>query len=951
MSESIYFLDDKQKLLKVFGESKIIESIQSKEITPDKSELMNDTLSASVIDDDKIRDAAFMAVREDGSSFSMYKITADSDPRGRLNFSGVNFAVDELSAYIVTDMRPKDKSFKQVAEQILGYTNGEWRVGFVDSTLPALSGTFYYLSVRDALKQLQTFGCEILFKCTITGNKVTDKWIEIYKQIGKVSNKRFVYGSNALEVVRQRDRSQLYTSIIGRGKGEEVGDGYGRRIEFTNVEWKKSKGDPLDKPKEQNWLEYPEMTALYGIPMKNGSKRKRETVLILEDIEDPAELLQVTYENLVEYSRPLIQFKTSILGGDAIGNIVPIHRSDKGYHYRTRVFSMKLDRVTGKVECGLGDNLNSSSTRQAASIQNSVANLAETKMTFYDSTEISKWQSDIIRGAHGGAVILMSPSDYPADHPQRGESRQPFQMVWMDGDSIQTSSHFLVANSDGIGFIDGDFYTSPFKTAWTIDGKFNADFIRTGTILADIFETSFNKLGDTLKLVSGALQVKNGDKKLMELTKRGLEFSDKHGQAIGTIGTVDSSGDPWPSGTGGQEPEDNALVLRADNRYIYLVPAADKGLLITSSMNYHNNNSTFRGDVVIQGSVDIRNGDLKIDGQQVYPGGSGGGVGPSGSTYEPINIGSNITGNPNIVAWLDKYTKLYGISDYIGLAYALIMVENPSTDGTDDIMQSSESAGYPGPGYLKGEASVKQGCKHLAEQIKNGQTQNVDIWGVMQGYNFGSAYIPWLANRGGKNTTDLAEEYSRDVVAPSLGNTTGATYPYVNAVSQADGRTYLYVNGGNFHYAAMIRQYVKVTESAGYVVPISKPVTVTSEFGYRQHPITGAYELHNGIDLVNGNPTTPIYASAAGEVVIAGSYPEWYGNYVVIKHSDGLYTGYAHQSQLRVSVGDTVKQGQQIGNMGTTGPSTGPHLHFQFFKNGPWPSQNDFINPREYINF
>lgn len=951
MSESIYFLDDKQKLLKVFGESKIIESIQAKEITPDKSELMNDTLSVSVIDDDKIRDAAFMAVREDGSSFSMYKITADSDPRGRLNFSGVNFAVDELSAYIVTDMRPKDKSFKQVAEQILGYTNGEWRVGFVDSTLPALSGTFYYLSVRDALKQLQTFGCEILFKCTITGNKVTDKWIEIYKQIGKVSNKRFVYGSNALEVVRQRDRSQLYTSIIGRGKGEEVGDGYGRRIEFTNVEWKKSKGDPLDKPKGQNWLEYPEMTALYGIPMKNGSKRKRETVLILEDIEDPVELLQATYENLVEYSRPLIQFKTSILGGDAIGNIVPIHRSDKGYHYKTRVFSMKLDRVTGKVECGLGDNLNSSSTRQAASIQNSVANLAETKMTFYDSTEISKWQSDIIRGAHGGAVILMSPSDYPANHPQRGESRQPFQMVWMDGDSIQTSSHFLVANSDGIGFIDGDFYTSPFKTAWTIDGKFNADFIRTGTILADIFETSFNKLGDTLKLVSGALQVKNGDKKLMELTKRGLEFSDKHGQAIGTIGTVDSSGDPWPSGTGGQEPEDNALVLRADNRYIYLVPAADKGLLITSSMNYHNNNSTFRGDVVIQGSVDIRNGDLKIDGQQVYPGGSGGGVGPSGSTYEPINIGSNITGNPNIVAWLDKYTKLYGISDYIGLAYALIMVENPSTDGTDDIMQSSESAGYPGPGYLTGEASVKQGCKHLAEQIKNGQTQNVDIWGVMQGYNFGSAYIPWLANRGGKNTTDLAEEYSRDVVAPSLGNTTGATYPYVNAVSQADGRTYLYVNGGNFHYAAMIRQYVKVTESVGYVVPISKPVTVTSEFGYRQHPITGAYELHNGIDLVNGNPTTPIYASAAGEVVIAGSYPEWYGNYVVIKHSDGLYTGYAHQSQLRVSVGDTVKQGQQIGNMGTTGPSTGPHLHFQFFKNGPWPSQNDFINPREYINF
>lgn len=952
MSESIYFLNDEQELLKVCGESKIIESIQSKEITADKSELMNDTLSVSVLDDKKIRDAAFMAVRENDDSFSMYKITADSDPRGRLSFTGINFAVDELHSFIVLDMRPSNRSIKQVAEQILGYTNAEWRVGYVDPTLPAISGTFYYLSVKDALKQLQTFGCEIVFKCKIDGNKITDKWIEIYKQIGIFSNKRFVYGSNALEVVRQRDRSQLYTSIIGRGKGEEVGDGYGRRIEFTDIEWKKSNGNPLDKPKGQNWLEYPEMTALYGIPMKNGSKRKRETVLILEDIEDPKELLQATYENLVEYSRPLIQFKTSVLGGDSIGNTVTIHRSDKNYHYKTRVFSVKIDRIRDKVECGLGDNLNTSSTRQAASVQNSVTNLAETKMTFYDSTEISKWQSDIIRGAHGGAVILMSPSDYPANHPQRGESRQPFQMVWMDGDSIQTSSHFLVANSDGIGFIDGDFYTSPFKTAWTIDGKFNADFIQTGSIIADIFETSFNKLGEILKLSAGSLQAMKNGKKIMELTSKGMEFWGANRQ-IGTIGTTDSAGNPFPEASTPTPLEDNSLVIKTEGDGKYILISTKEGygwVFLGDGSGIYRGDVTHQGNVRITGDLDVQ-GQIRIQGQQVYPGGSGGGVGPGGATYDPINIGSNITGNANIVAWLEKYTKLYGISDYIGLAYALIMVENPGTDGTDDIMQSSESAGYPGPGYLTGEASVKQGCKHLAQQIKNGQDQNVDIWGVMQGYNFGSAYIPWLSNRGGVNTTDLAEVYSRTVVAPSLGNTTGATYPYVNAVSQADGRTYLYVNGGNFHYAAMIRQYVKVNESSGYVVPISKPVTVTSEFGYRYHPITGSYELHNGIDLVNGNATTPIYASAAGEVVIAGSYPDWYGNYVVIKHSDGLYTGYAHQSQLRVSVGDTVNQGQQIGNMGTTGPSTGPHLHFQFFTNGPWPSNSDFINPREHINF
>lgn len=970
MSESIYFLDDKQALIKVVHEDKIIECIQTKEITADKSELMNDTLSVSVLDDEKIRDASFMAIREEDKSFSMYKITADSDPRGRLSFTGVSFAVDELNAFVVSDIRPQNKGMKQVAELIIAFTNNEWRVGYVDPTLPALSGSFYYISVKDALKQLQTFGCEILFKCTITGNKVTDKWIEIYKQIGVVSNKRFVYGSNALEVVRQRDRSQLYTSIIGRGKGEEVGDGYGRRIEFTDVEWKKSNGNPLDKPKGQNWLEYPEMTALYGIPMKNGSKRKRETVIILEDVEDPKELLQATYENLVEYSRPLIQFKTTVLGADSIGNTVPIHRADKGYHYKTRVFSVKLDRVTGKVEAGLGDNLNNSSTRQAASVQNSVANLAETKMTFYQSTEIGKYQDDIMRGAgaNGGSVYQVNGIESGVSN-----SREVYETVYMDGPDIPNSQHFMIENSEGISFKqckEGewssimDVHNGPSNTAWTLDGVFNAKFIQAGILSGILVQgVALKTLDDKdfqVVIEGGKVEFEK------QVVSTGLE--DVHGESLGAISATYGNG-----GINGfaiiQEPgyifSINTGAENGSSLPIFQVPADstpdNQKYTLYGNGTFSAGTVTFKDDVVFEGDVEFKK-NVKIagrldsesiytGGQQVYPGGSGGGVGPSGSTYDPINIGSNITGNANIVAWLEKYTKLYGIFDYIGLAYALIMVENPSTDGTDDIMQSSESAGYPGPGYLTGEASVKQGCKHLAEQIKNGQDQNVDIWGVMQGYNFGSEYIPWLANRGGKNTTDLAEVYSRDVVAPSLGNTTGATYSYVNAVSQADGRTYLYLNGGNFHYAAMIRQYVQVNESTGYVVPISKPVTVTSEFGYRIHPITGAYSLHNGIDLVNGNATTPIFAAAAGEVVIAGSYPDWYGNYVVIKHADGLYTGYAHQSQLRVSVGDTVNQGQQIGNMGTTGPSTGPHLHFQFFTNGPWPSSDDFINPREHIDF
>lgn len=605
-------------------------------------------------------------------------------------------------------------------------------------------------------------------------------------------------------------------------------------------------------------------------------------------------------------------------------------------HIDTKITSVVYDSLTEKnKKIYAGDAQMAFYTKQNYELQETIKTL--TKKGYM--SEFVDYVTNLINGVEGGSVL-----QYPKN--------KPHTTYYMDSDSRDTAKDVIAINNQGLGF-SRTGWLGPFVNAWGIDGTLNADFIRAGKIRTNIMEVSFNGMGDLLRMVSGTLQLWNGELKIMELTKKGLQFwsGDK---SLGTIGTA---GEPFPDLVDQDGPvlmDGKALMIRgdADNDYIALSAKTGTGIILGNGKGMYliDDNIRVIGDITLSGGMNVM-GDLKINGQQVYPGGSGGGVGPSGATYDPINIGSNITGNANIVAWLEKYTKLYGISDYIGLAYALIMVENPGTDGTDDIMQSSESAGYPGPGYLTGEASVKQGCKHLAQQIKNGQDQNVDIWGVMQGYNFGSAYIPWLSNRGGVNTTDLAEVYSRTVVAPSLGNTTGATYPYVNAVSQADGRTYLYVNGGNFHYAAMIRQYVKVNESSGYVVPISKPVTVTSEFGYRYHPITGSYELHNGIDLVNGNATTPIYASAAGEVVIAGSYPDWYGNYVVIKHSDGLYTGYAHQSQLRVSVGDTVNQGQQIGNMGTTGPSTGPHLHFQFFTNGPWPSSDDFINPREHIDF
>ncbi|MGC5538207.1 phage tail spike protein [Enterococcus faecium] len=632
MDKDVYFFDENQKLIKIVGEDKLFSVVQEKEITPSKDELINDKLAVSMEFDDEIKESAYMAVRESESSFSMYKIIGIADPGSLLIFTGINFGPDELDAYIINDIRPANEFFQKTIQRVIDFTLGEWRVGHLDSTLPAVSMTFYYCSIREALKNLQTLGCEIVFRCNLSGEGITDKWIEVYKQIGEYSNERYEYGDKALTIEKEVDRSNIYTSLIGRGRGEEVGDGYGRRIEFDQVYWSKSKGDPLNKPTGQINLEIPEMTEKYGIPTKNGKRRKREKVVIFEDCEEPTELIQLTYQELVNCSRPLVQFKATIFGADQLGNTIRIHRDNRGYHYETRIFSVKIDRLTGKVETGLGDNLNNSATRQASNTQTALQTLDEKKMTFYESTEVSKWQSDIIRGAKGGSIIMMNPWD-----TGKGESRQPYQMVWMNGDSIATSNHFLVANSEGIGFIDGKFNEANFRTAWTIDGNFNANYIQSGRIRADIFETSFNAVGDQLKLVKGALQVVNSNKKIMELTKKGMEFWNRK-ESIGTIGTTDSAGNPFPNAVTPTPLEENSLVIRTngDGKYILISPTAEKGFVLLG-----NGKAYYFGDLDIQGKLTVR-------GKEVIPGQNGG---PSGGGETPGGYPDELKTDAEKRAW------------------------------------------------------------------------------------------------------------------------------------------------------------------------------------------------------------------------------------------------------------------------------------------------------------
>lgn len=129
--------------------------------------------------------------------------------------------------------------------------------------------------------------------------------------------------------------------------------------------------------------------------------------------------------------------------------------------------------------------------------------------------------------------------------------------------------------------------------------------------------------------------------------------------------------------------------------------------------------------------------------------------------------------------------------------------------------------------------------------------------------------------------------------------------------------------------------------NATWVTPVSG-WTLTSPFGMRLHPVLGYYRMHNGIDMACAQGT-PIYATRAGVVTVASYQAGGAGNYVSINHLDGFASIYMHMTHYVVSAGQTVSQGQLIGYVGSTGISTGPHLHFGISYAGT------YVNPLAYI--
>ena len=386
-----FLLDKQQNIIGRLSEEYILEATFTEEINtagellitlPAKKRLSGNVIHVLITNPSK------------DHSYLMFKIIKETVKDEEVEYTAVESAYDELTSYgYIQDKRPTANA-QTIAEMILKDTR--WHVGEIPDTSETFI-SFYYLSVLDCLKKIvQTFDFEIGFDVLINDaeNQITDRRVNFYIKQGEQTGKRFEYGSNLLSIKQEQDTQNIYTALVGRGKGVQVSggdddntpDGYGRRITFADVEWSKSNGDPLDKPKGQEWLEDPDATKQLGF----SDGHMRIGLEVFEDVDDPKTLLQKTYEALKTAERPQVQFSASVIntGELHLGDRVGITRNDIGIAYETRVFKVQhnlLDETQNKID--LGDNLEQTNnlSYQVSALQSEVTNNTEGIITVTQS--------------------------------------------------------------------------------------------------------------------------------------------------------------------------------------------------------------------------------------------------------------------------------------------------------------------------------------------------------------------------------------------------------------------------------------------------------------------------------------------------------------------------------------------------------------------------------------
>lgn len=402
----IYLFNHTEELIDVIDEASLAEFTHTIELN------QFDRASFEVPVDYKpniIKEAQFFGFQSRDRAFCLFRISEKSYDIG-LTIQGIDRAESDLHSFIIEDKRPGGTA-SDVLREILEGTG--YQLGNVDGLTRTGKLSFYYISVRQALvKIIESYACEFKIRYTFVENKIIGRYIDLNQRFGRVTGHQFEYGSNILNVTYEESSDDVVTALIGRGKGEESSNesgeatgGYGRRIQFKDVVWSVSKGDPVDKPAGQNYVSNELAKDVYGLH-QNGEIKHRFGVYTNEDIEDPVELLKATYKELERLSVPIVTFKANLLDlANAIeqdiwiGDSVGIVRDQIGIAFGARIHKLIIDKLDdNRSVAELGDyqtlQAKDRSTRRQA-IKDALGGFSESKLKQTMIAEIERRNKEI----------------------------------------------------------------------------------------------------------------------------------------------------------------------------------------------------------------------------------------------------------------------------------------------------------------------------------------------------------------------------------------------------------------------------------------------------------------------------------------------------------------------------------------------------------------------------
>ena len=455
---------------KLIGTVSPLEGIQNEEINKIQ------TIECTVVYSELIEKASYIGHKDysDNRIFHLYKIdhvtkTSTTD----VKIVGVHTFFDDMeSDGYVKDFRPTNRELVGVLTTILD--GSRWQLGTVNIQR-RYTGNFYYVTRKEALSKLiEATQIEIKPRLEFSRGKITGRYLDVFTRLGGRNGKVFVHGRDLLTVSEKKSQGAIYTAVVGRGKGEETDTGgYGRRISFKDVEWRRTSGQPVDKPVGQEYVEIPAMTRLYGF--EKGTK-PRIKIVEFQDETDKEKLLRLSYEWLEKNSRMQVEYSAKVLnvGNLELGDTVGIFNPKLGIKYETRVFKVKRNLVNNKLtEFGIGDKVTTSPFSRTIELAKEMKNFQDDTVYWLD--KIRERLSD----------KLINEDGYNYDLKADNEYKVPAGYYSFDKPIDQNPTKVVYMGAGKIAIADSKKPTGEWNWKTFLDGRgATLDLINTGVLKA-----------------------------------------------------------------------------------------------------------------------------------------------------------------------------------------------------------------------------------------------------------------------------------------------------------------------------------------------------------------------------------------------------------------------------------------------------------------------------------